>query len=172
MNYIWFLNSHIVTPILFIAAQLRDVVYDTKQYKSRPEILPGNPVNKFDATLHLERGEGLFEIHISRVIFSSAAVHAFGDHEPATFCSFAFYDFELQTTPVLHGNTQSYDFTSQYLVEIDDCFLHYIKSNSVTLEVHHAYGTDHEVVAACQVALHETLEQNGRIYSTEDLVGN
>uniref|UniRef100_A0A669QRN2 RPGRIP1 like n=1 Tax=Phasianus colchicus TaxID=9054 RepID=A0A669QRN2_PHACC len=169
-KYVHLLDSR-AERIRKLEAQLRDVVYGTKQYKFKPEILPGNPVNKFHATQHLERGEGLFEIHISRVIVSSAAVHAFGDHEPATFCSFAFYDFELQTTPVLHGNTQSYDFTSQYLVPIDNCFLHYIKNNSITLEVHHAYGTDYETVAACQVALHETLEQNGRIYSTEDLVG-
>ncbi|XP_042677452.1 protein fantom isoform X6 [Centrocercus urophasianus] len=99
------------------------------------------------------------------------AVHAFGDHEPATFCCFTFYDFQLQTTPVLYGNTQSYHFTSQHLVKIDDCFLSYMRNSSVTLEIHHAYGRDHETVAICQVALHETLEQNGRIYGSEDLVG-
>ncbi|XP_001234248.4 protein fantom isoform X1 [Gallus gallus] len=154
-----------------LEAQLRDVAYGSKRYKFRPEILPANPVNIFDETLHFERREGLFEIHISKVIFSSEAVHAFGDHEPATFCTYAFYDFELQATPVLHGHTLSYDFTSQYLAQIDDSFLHYIQSNSVTLEVHHAYGTDYETVATCQLALHEVLEQNGRIYSTAVLVG-
>ncbi|OXB83960.1 UNVERIFIED_CONTAM: hypothetical protein H355_015471, partial [Colinus virginianus] len=150
--------------------KLRDVVYGTKQYKSRPEILPGDPVDEFDETLHLQRGENLFEIHISRVIFSSAAVHAFGDHEPAAFCTYAFYDFELQATPVLRGHSLSYDFTSQYLVQVDDCFLHYIQRNSITLEVHHAYGTDYETVATCQLELHEILEKNGKIYSTANLV--
>ncbi|XP_021264051.1 protein fantom isoform X2 [Numida meleagris] len=154
-----------------LEALLRDVAYDTKQYKSRPEILPGDPVDEFDETLHLERGENLFEIHISRVIFSSAAMHACGDHAPATFCTYAFYDFELQATPVLHGHTLSYDFTSQYPVQVDDCFLHYIQSNSITLEVHHAYGTDFETVAACQLELHEILEKNGRIYRTAILAG-
>lgn len=172
MNYIWFLNSHIVAPIFFIAAQLRDVVYSTKRYKPRPEILPVNPVNKSDATLHLERGQGFFEFHINKITLSSAAVHAFGDREPATFCCFTFYDFQLETTPVLYGNTQLYHFTSQHRVKIDDCFLNYLRSNSITLEFHHAYGRDHETVAICQVALHETLEQNGRIYGSGDLVGN
>ncbi|XP_072727993.1 protein fantom isoform X2 [Ciconia boyciana] len=154
-----------------LEAQLRDIVYGTKPHKSRPEVLPGDPVDEFDETLHLERGENLFEIHISKVIFSSVAMHAFGDHEPATFCTYAFYDFELQTTPVVYGRTPSYDFTSQYLVQADDCFLHYIQQNSITLEVHHAYGTDYETVAACQLKFHEILENNGKIYSTANLVG-
>ncbi|KFQ71577.1 Protein fantom [Phaethon lepturus] len=154
-----------------LEAQLRDIVYGTKPHKSRPEILPGDPVGEFDETLHLERGENLFEIHISKVTFSSGAMHAFGDHEPATFCTYAFYDFELQTTPVVYGHTPSYDFTSQYLVQADDCFLHYVQQNSITLEVHHAYGTDYETVAACQLKLHEILGNNGKIYSTANLVG-
>ncbi|KAM6123686.1 protein fantom isoform 2-T2 [Phoenicopterus ruber ruber] len=154
-----------------LEAQLRDIVYGTKPHKSRPEILPGDPVDEFDGALHLERGENLFEIHISKVTFSSGAMHAFGDHEPATFCTYAFYDFELQTTPVVYGRTPSYDFTSQYLVQADDCFLHYIQQNSTTLEVHHAYGTDYETVAACELKFHEILENNGKIYSTATLVG-
>ncbi|KFQ00435.1 Protein fantom, partial [Haliaeetus albicilla] len=154
-----------------LEAQLKDIVYGTKPHKSRPEMLPGDPVDEFDETLHLERGENLFEIHISKVIFSSGAMHAFGDHEPATFCTYAFYDFELQTTPVVYGHTPSYDFTSQYLVQADDCFLHYIQQNSITLEVHHAHGTDYETIAACQLKFHEILENNGKVYSTADLVG-
>uniref|UniRef100_A0A8C0EK82 RPGRIP1 like n=1 Tax=Bubo bubo TaxID=30461 RepID=A0A8C0EK82_BUBBB len=154
-----------------LEAQLRDIAYGTKPYKSRSEILPGDQVDEFDETLHLERGENLFEIHISKVTFSSGAMQAFHDHELATFCTYAFYDFELQTTPVVYGRTPSYDFTSQYLVQADDCFLHYIERNSVTLEVHHAYGTDYETVAACELKFHEILENNGKIYSTANLVG-
>ncbi|XP_074696083.1 protein fantom isoform X4 [Strix aluco] len=154
-----------------LEAQLRDIAYGTKPYKSRPEKLPGDAVDEFDETLHLERGENLFEIHISKVTFSSGAMQAFDDHELATFCTYAFYDFELQTTPVVYGRTPSYDFTSQYLVQADDFFLHYIERNSITLEVHHAYGTDYETVAACELKFHEILENNGKIYSTANLVG-
>ncbi|XP_065496788.1 protein fantom isoform X2 [Caloenas nicobarica] len=154
-----------------LEAQLRDVVYGTKSHKSRPEILPGDPVDEFAETLHLERGENLFEIHITRVIFSSGAMHAFGDHEPATFCTYAFYDFELQITPVVYGLSPSYDFTSQHLVQANDCFLHYIQHSSVTLEVHQAYGTEYETVATCQLKFREVLENNGKIYSKANLVG-
>ncbi|XP_066189884.1 protein fantom [Sylvia atricapilla] len=154
-----------------LEAQLRDIFYDTKPLKSRPEVLPSDPVGGFVETVHLERGENLFEIHISKVIFSSEAVHTFGDWEPATFCTYAFYDFELQITPVVHGNTPSYDFTSQFLVQSDDIFFHYIQENSITLEVHRAYGIDYETIASCQLKFHEILESDGKIYNTANLVG-
>ncbi|NXN22552.1 FTM protein, partial [Nycticryphes semicollaris] len=154
-----------------LEAQLRDIVYGTTPHKSRPELLPGDPVDEFDETFHLQRGENLFEIHIGKVNFSSGAMHSFGDHEPATFCTYAFYDFELQITPIVYGRTPSYDFTSQYLVQADDCFLDYIQQNTVTLEVHHAYGTDYETVAECQLKFHEILENNGKIHNKANLVG-
>ncbi|NXV80189.1 FTM protein, partial [Atlantisia rogersi] len=154
-----------------LEAQLRDNAYGTKPYKSRQEILPSDPVDEFDDTLHLKRGENLFEIHISKAVFTSEVMHAFGDHEPATFCTYAFYDFELQTTPIAYGRTPSYDFTSQYLVQADDCFFHYIQQNSVTLEVHLACGIDYETVATCQLKFHEILENKETIYNTANLVG-
>ncbi|NXJ62846.1 FTM protein, partial [Rostratula benghalensis] len=154
-----------------LEAQLRDIVYGTTPHKSSPELLPGDPVDEFDETFHLQRGENLFEIHIGQVMFSSGAMHAFGDHEPATFCTYAFYDFELQITPIVYGRTPSYDFTSQYLVQADDCFLDYIQQNTVTLQVHHAYGTDYETVAECQLKFQEILENNGKIHGKANLVG-
>ncbi|NWS61761.1 FTM protein, partial [Chunga burmeisteri] len=159
------------TRIRKLEAQLRDTVYGTKRPKSRPVILTGDPVDELNEPLRIERGENLFEIHISKVIFSSGTLHAFGDHEPATFCTYAFYDFELQITPVVYGLTPSYDFTSQYLVQADDCFLHYIQRNSITLEVHCSCGTDYETVATCQLRFHEVLENNEKIYGTASLVG-
>ncbi|NXW82899.1 FTM protein, partial [Alopecoenas beccarii] len=154
-----------------LEAQLRDVAYGTKPHKSRPEILPGDPPAEFAETLHLERGENVFEIHISRAIFSSGAMHAFGDHEPATFCTYSFYDFELQVTPVVYGLSPLYNFTSQHLVQANDCFLYYIQHSSVTLEVHQAYGTEYETVARCQLKFREVLENSGKIYSKANLVG-
>ncbi|XP_077166658.1 protein fantom [Paroedura picta] len=159
------------TRIRKLEAQLKDIAYGTKQYKFRPEIMPDDPVDEFDETAHLERGENLFEIHIGKVAFSAEAAKAFRDQEPATFCTYAFYDFELQTTPVIRGLNPAYDFTSQYLVRVDDFFLQYVQKNTATLEVHHAYGVDFETAAACQLRFHEILEKNGRIYGSAILVG-
>ncbi|XP_015481617.1 protein fantom isoform X4 [Parus major] len=154
-----------------LEAQLRDIVYGMKPLKSRPEVLPSDPVDGLVETVNLERGENLFEIHISKVIFSSEAMHTFGDLEPATFCTYAFYDFELQITPVVYGNAPLYDFTSQFLVQSDDSFFHYIQDNSITLEVHRAYGIDYETIASCQLKFQEILENDGKIYYTANLVG-
>lgn len=154
-----------------LAAQLKDIAYGTKQYKFKPEIMPDDSVDEFDETIHLERGENLFEIHIGKVTFSSEVSQASGDKEPVTFCTYAFYDFELQTTPVVRGLHPEYNFTSQYLVHVNDLFLQYIQKNTVTLEVHQAYSTEYETMAACQLRFHEILEKSGRIFCTASLVG-
>ncbi|EPY80129.1 retinitis pigmentosa GTPase regulator interacting protein 1-like protein [Camelus ferus] len=93
-----------------LEAQLKDIAYGTKQYKFKPEIMPDDSVDEIDETIHLERGENLFEIHIS-------------------------------------------------------------KKNAITLEVHQAYSTDYETIAACQLRFHEILEKSGRIFCTASLVG-
>ncbi|KAM8776551.1 protein fantom [Rhynchonycteris naso] len=154
-----------------LEAQLKDIAYGTKQYKFKPEITPDDSVDEFDETIHLERGENLFEIHINKVTFSSEVLQASGDKEPVTFCTYAFYDFELQTTPVVHGLSPEYNLTSQYLVHVNDLFLHYIQKHTVTLEVHQAYSTDYETIAVCQLRFHEILEKSGRIFCTASLVG-
>nr|XP_033798892.1 protein fantom [Geotrypetes seraphini]XP_033798894.1 protein fantom [Geotrypetes seraphini] len=154
-----------------LEAQLKDIAYGTKQYKFKPEITADDHVDEFDKTIHLERGENLFEIHINKVLFSSGAVQNFGDQEPATFCTYAFYDFELQTTPIILGLQPAYNFTSQYLVRVDDFFLQYMQKNTISLEVHQAHGTDYKTIAACQLKFHEILEKNGKIFCTALLIG-
>ncbi|KAM5296005.1 protein fantom isoform 2-T2 [Glossophaga mutica] len=154
-----------------LEAQLKDIAYGTKQYRFKPEITPDDSVDEFDETVHLERGENLLEIHINKVAFSSEVLQASGDNEPVTFCTYAFYDFELQTTPVVRGLHPEYNLTSRYLVHVNDLFLHYIQRNTVTLEVHQAYGPDYETIAACQLRFHELLEKSGRIFGTASLVG-
>nr|XP_048282741.1 protein fantom isoform X2 [Myodes glareolus] len=154
-----------------LEAQLKDIAYGTKQYKFKPEIMPDDSVDEFDETIHLERGENLFEIHINKVTFSSETLQASGDKEPVTFCTYAFYDFELQTTPIVQGLHPEYNFTSQYLVHVNDLFLQYIQKNTVTLELHQAYSTDYETIASCQLRFHEILEKSGRIFCTASLVG-
>ncbi|XP_062968072.1 protein fantom [Cynocephalus volans] len=154
-----------------LEAQLKDIAYGTKQYKFKPEIMPDDSVDEFDETIHIERGENLFEIHINKVSFSSEVLQASGDKEPVTFCTYAFYDFELQTTPLVRGLHPEYNFTSQYLVHVNDLFLQYIQKNTITLEVHQAYSTDYQTIAACQLRFHEILEKSGRIFCTASLVG-
>uniref|UniRef100_A0A670YPC6 RPGRIP1 like n=1 Tax=Pseudonaja textilis TaxID=8673 RepID=A0A670YPC6_PSETE len=154
-----------------LEAQLKDIAYGTKQYKFRPDMIADEAMDDFDETAHLERGENLFEIHIGRVVFSPEAARSFGDQEPSTFCTYAFYDFELQTTPVVQGLSPAYNFTSQYLVRVDDGFLQYLQKSATALEIHLAHGIDFETVAACQLRFHEVLEKNGRVCGSTILIG-
>uniref|UniRef100_A0A8C5W9A7 RPGRIP1 like n=1 Tax=Leptobrachium leishanense TaxID=445787 RepID=A0A8C5W9A7_9ANUR len=154
-----------------LEAQLKDIAYGTKQYKLTSDITVDDDVVEFDESVKLERGENLFEIHISKVTFSPVAAQSFGDQEPTTFCTYAFYDFELQTTPVVRGMQPTYDFTSQYLVRVDDFFLQFIQKSTVRLEVHLAFGTDYQTVAVCQLKFHDILEKSGRIFYNATLVG-
>uniref|UniRef100_A0A452RB24 RPGRIP1 like n=1 Tax=Ursus americanus TaxID=9643 RepID=A0A452RB24_URSAM len=169
-QYVHLLDSR-AARIQKLEAQLKDIAYGTKQYKFKPEITPDDSVDEFDETIHLERGENLFEIHINKVTFSSEVLQASGDKEPVTFCTYAFYDFELQTTPIVQGLHPEYNFTSQYLVHVNDLFLQYIQKNTITLEVHQAYSTDYETIATGQLRFHEILEKSGRIFCTASLVG-
>nr|XP_007991507.1 protein fantom isoform X4 [Chlorocebus sabaeus] len=123
-----------------------------------------------DYELKVEQYGHLLDIRAAR-IQKLEVLQASGDKEPATFCTYAFYDFELQTTPVVRGLHPEYNFTSQYLVHVNDLFLQYIQKNTITLEVHQAYSTEYETIAACQLKFHEMLEKSGRIFCTASLVG-
>ncbi|CAJ0960989.1 unnamed protein product, partial [Ranitomeya imitator] len=124
--------------------QLKDIAYGTKQYKFTRTITPDDDVEEFDESLQLQR------VKISlRSIYPRRGHQQLWRPEPATFCTYAFYDFELQTTPVV-----------RVLAE-EHC----------TLEVHLAIGTDYKTVAACQLRFHDVLEKSGRIYYSAVLVG-
>ncbi|XP_019629312.1 PREDICTED: protein fantom-like [Branchiostoma belcheri] len=148
--------------------QLRDVAYGTKQYKLKPtEEEEEEDVEEIDETVHLERGENLFEIHIIKVVLSQEALDHLGDAEPSLFCTYEFYDFELQTTPVVRGAKPEFKFTSKYVVKVDDFFLHYLQKESTTLEVHQAMGLDYTTLAVCQLKFRDLLDKpQGRIFST------
>ncbi len=154
--------------------QLRDVAYGTKQYRIRPEVEAdeGSDVEDYDETIHLERGQNLFEIHVKNVSLNSEALRALGDDEPQLFCTWEFYEFEIQSTPVLRGPRPDYQFTSQYLVKVDDFFLHYLQKESCTIELHQSIGTDYRTLAAAQLQMREILDRShGRLHRMVELTG-
>ena len=60
-------------------------------------------------------------------MLSEDGLEALGDNEPSVFATWEFYEYEIQATPVMKGPRSEYQFTSQYLVKVDDFFLHYIQ---------------------------------------------
>lgn len=156
---------------MFLTAQLKDIAYGTKTHVFRAEVTEQDVADEFDETVHLERGENLLEIHIARASLTPAALETLGDPEPSTFCTFAFYDFQLQATPVVRGRCPAYGFTSQHTVRVDELFLQYLQRNAVTLELQLARGLDYQTVAACQLRLHQMLDHSGKVFGTAPLVG-
>ena len=58
------------------------------------------------------------------------ALKLMNDEEPSVFCTWDFYEYEVQATPVMKGPHPEYKFTSQYVVKVDDFFLHYLQKVS------------------------------------------
>ncbi len=152
-------------------AQLKDIAYGTKTHVFRPDVTSDDVTDEIDETLRLARGENLLEIHLGRVQFSSEAIEGVKDKDPSTFCTYAFYDFELQSTAVVRGAHPAYSLTSQYLVRVDDLFLNYLHTSSVTVEVQLAEGLSFRTVAAGQLRLNQLLERDGKVFGTIRLVG-
>lgn len=157
--------------MFLLAAQLKDIAYGTKQYKFKPEIMPDDSVDEFDETIHLERGENLFEIHINKVTFSSEVLQASGDKEPVTFCTYAFYDFETHCTPLAVGPQPLYDFTSQYVIETTSLFLHYLQGASAQLDLHQAVASEHRTLASARICFDKVLETVAKVHGSATLTG-
>lgn len=156
-----------------LESQMRDIIYGTKQYKiTAPTEELEEPTVDFDETIHLERGQNLFEIHVHKVSLSDDGMKILGDEEPSLFCTWEFFEFEIQSTPVVRGPRPEYDFTSQYIVKVDDFFLHYLQKESCTLEMHQSFGQDYKTVAACQLVFRDIFDKpHGRIHGTATLIG-
>lgn len=152
-------------------AQLKDIAYGTKIHVFKPDLTDEDVTDEFDESLSLARGENLLEIHLGRAQFSPEATECWTDKDPSTFCTYAFYDFELQSTGVVRGTCPAYDFTSQFIVRVDELFLNYLHSSSVTIEIQHAEGLSFRTVAAGQLRLNQLLERDGKVFGTVQLVG-
>ena len=79
--------------------------------------------------------------------------------DPSTFCTIEFFEHELQTTPVVKGKRPEYNFTSQYIIKVDDFFLHYLQKETTTIELHQALGSDYETRAACQISFRDLIDK-------------
>ncbi|XP_076449555.1 protein fantom-like isoform X2 [Babylonia areolata] len=155
-----------------LEAQLRDVAYGTRQYRVSPPDEDVESSVDLEETLQLERGQNLFEIHITKVSLSEDAVRHIGDEEPSLFCTWEFFEFEIQSTPVVRGSRPMYDFTSQYIVKVDDFFLHYLQKQTCTLELHQTFGQEFHTVAACQLVFRDLFDKpSGRIHGVAALTG-
>ncbi|PIO67186.1 hypothetical protein TELCIR_11075, partial [Teladorsagia circumcincta] len=78
---------------------------------------------------------------------------------PAYFLSLEFFDFELQTTPILTNQTNTLDFTTIYSVVVSNLFVHYIETNGITIEMYSPQNTAYTLLAAGVVTLKPLLQE-------------
>lgn len=117
------------------------------------------------------QSENLFELHIHQAFLTPAALAQAGDTQPTTFCTYSFYDFETHCTPLAVGLQPLYDFTSQYVVETDSLFLHYLQGTSVQLHLHQAIASEHRTLAAGWICFDRVLETVERVHGSATLTG-
>ena len=71
----------------------------------------------------------------------------------------------------MKGQKVDYNFTSQYIVKVDDFFLHYLKKKTTTIELHQAIGSDYTTKAACHISFSELIDQQvPRLNGTANLI--
>ena len=72
--------------------------------------------------------------------------------------SIEFFEHELQMTPIIKGRTPEYNFTAQYIVNVDDFLLYYLQKEYTLIELHQTVGQSFQTVAACKLSLKELIE--------------
>jgi protein fantom len=92
-------------------------------------------------------------------MLSDEALRIMNEREPSTFCTIEFFEHELQTTPIAKGQRADYNFTSQYIIRVDDFFLHYLQKKTTTIELYQTIGSDYDAQAACQLSFRELIDQ-------------
>ena len=88
---------------------------------------------------------------------------------PTTFLSLDFFQHDTQATPMRQGLSPEYDFTAQYVLTVDDLFLHYISTTSLTLEVHQSWGVEAQMVARADCPLRELLQGASKVSKVAQL---
>ncbi|XP_065064438.1 protein fantom-like [Rhopilema esculentum] len=159
-----------------LEAQLKDIAYGTKQYKIEPtelhELESAQDEAVVDVNYELERGQNVLEIHIGKVLVTKQGLAVFGNAEPVTFVTWEFFEFEMQATPVISGQRPVFGFTAQYIVNVDDFFLHYIQKECICIEFHQAVGTEYKTIATGKLRMNGLLDKShGRVYGTAKLLG-
>jgi len=94
-------------------------------------------------------------------------------NDPSTFCSIEFFEHELQMTPIVKGRTPEYNFTAQYIVNVDDFLLYYLQKEYTLIELHQTIGQSFQTIATCKLSLKQLIEGNqGRLHGTAKLIAS
>ncbi|EYC06157.1 hypothetical protein Y032_0078g1217 [Ancylostoma ceylanicum] len=135
--------------ILLLEEQIRSIAYGTQK---------PIPVKPTDTKAEISTDLSIMFTSVSLTDEYVASVGAC----PAYFLSLEFFDFELQTTPILTKQTSPLDFTTIYSVVVSNLFVHYIETNGITIELYSPQGTSYSLLAAGVVNLKPLLQKGAK----------
>ncbi len=119
------------------------------------------PVDTVDVRLESAGGEAdadnSLEISVNEV---TLLPEAFGNQEPTTLLMLDMYMHPTQTSRPITGFSYNPSWRRVFHVTIDEPFLMYLHSESVTLELVRTRGTDFDVVGTSRVPLDQLLDWN------------
>ena len=87
--------------------------------------------------------ENLIEVHIVDAEISENVVSS----DSSTFIIIDFFDYESQATPLTTGLYPRFDFATTYKVTVDDFFLRFLATDSLTIELNKAQNADYALLA-------------------------
>ncbi|GMH77661.1 hypothetical protein TrRE_jg7069 [Triparma retinervis] len=103
--------------------------------------------------------ENLIEVYIVDAEISENTVTS----DASTFVLVDFFDYESQATPLVTGLYPRYDFATTYKVTVDDFFLRFLATDSLSIELNKAHNADYLLLAKATVTLSALLESSPRV---------
>ena len=61
-------------------------------------------------------------------------------------------------TPIIKGRIPEYNFTAQYIVNVDDFLLYYLQKEYTLIELHQTVGQSFQTIATCKLSLKQLIE--------------
>uniref|UniRef100_A0A1I7X924 C2-C2_1 domain-containing protein n=1 Tax=Heterorhabditis bacteriophora TaxID=37862 RepID=A0A1I7X924_HETBA len=135
--------------ILILEEQIRSIAYG----QQKPIAIQGGKPE--DAAPFTD-----ISVHLTHIAVCDDYIAKFSANSPY-FLSLEFFDFELQTTPIIQKSATSLDFTTIYNVIVSSLFVHYLKSNGLTIEMYTPRGTSYDLIAAGVISLRPLLQKGG-----------
>uniref|UniRef100_A0A8R1DXH8 C2-C2_1 domain-containing protein n=2 Tax=Caenorhabditis japonica TaxID=281687 RepID=A0A8R1DXH8_CAEJA len=76
------------------------------------------------------------------------------------FFSLEFFDFQLETTPIMSAKQQNMDFTTVYDVLVSNLLIHYLQTNGIIIEMYRPANDCYQLIAAGTISLIPLFEKN------------
>lgn len=104
-------------------------------------------------------GENVLEVW---VVGAEIEPWALGTRD-GTFLMLDFFNFETVTSPLAHGASPQYNFSSRYQIRMDSYVLSHFASSTINIEVNQARGADYERLGRAVVPLRDLLKPRGKM---------